>query len=88
MSTLSGDLQLQAARREACCAQDLTHRRRQIGLLQLARRQIDADHQRRIARMRVLPLAGLATRRLEHPAAKRHDQASLFGQRNGTPPAT
>ncbi len=49
---------------------------------ELAGGQIDVDAQRAVVAVLPLPVAGLPHRLLEHPAAQRHDQPGVLGERD------
>jgi hypothetical protein len=77
-----GDLELQAGRVEPALAQGLGDLVDQVGPMQLARGEIHADDERRLARMLPLPGPRAAARLREHPLADGHDQPGLLGQTN------
>ena len=69
-------------RREVRLGQDLAHLVDDLGVLQLARREVDGHVARRIVRVLAAQLGREAARLLQHPAADRHDQPGLLRERD------
>jgi hypothetical protein len=67
---------MQAAGTEASLLQDRLDRVREVELDQLPGGQVDAQHQRRVARELILPAARVRAGALQHPAPKRDDEAA------------
>jgi hypothetical protein len=75
-----GDLQHQLARVQPRGVQGPGHVLEQVGLLELAHRQVDAEERVRLEREPALPVAGGLAGGVQHPAADGHDQAGVLGR--------
>ena len=75
-----GDLQHQLARVQPGGVEGAGHVLEQVGLLELAHRQVDAEERVGLEREPALPVAGGLAGGVQHPAADGHDQAGVLGQ--------
>ena len=75
-----GDLQQQLVGVEAGGVKGAGHVLEQIGLLELAHRQVDAEERLRLEGEAALPVAGGLAGGVQDPAADGHDQAGVLGQ--------
>jgi hypothetical protein len=75
-----GDLQHQLVRVQAGGVEGAGHILEQVGLLELADRQLDAQERMGLEREAALPVAGGLAGGVQHPAADGHDQAGVLGQ--------
>ncbi len=75
-----GDLQLEQTRLQASLGEDLANETNEVGLLELADREVDGERER--VEAGVVPFFGLVAGRAQNPGTDRDHHADCFGQRD------
>ncbi|ANB76886.1 hypothetical protein AYM40_32570 [Paraburkholderia phytofirmans OLGA172] len=76
------DLQLQRGSADVSTGQRCRHVGNEVGVIELPRREIDADLQWRLCRERPLPVGDLLASLFQYVSSERNDEAAFFCNRN------